>query len=1146
MSKALATKNVAAALLGFAMIASTFAFATPVNAQSSADLQAQINALLAQIAALQGGSQQTGGLKCTATFTLNLKVGSRGSEVMALQKFLNSVDGTQVAVSGAGSPGNETSYFGPATKAAVIKFQDKYAADILTPVGLSKGTGNWFASTRAKANALCASAPTTPTTPTTPVSGTLQVMAASQPANSLAPDNAARVPFTTFTLTNSSNAAVTVSGVTVQRTGLSDDLNFASVTLIDEMGLQLGIARILNSNHQATVGDNFVINPGQTKTLTVVGNMDDDNSTRSGQVVGLSVVGINASGTVSGSLPISGASHTINASLDIGTALLSRGSTDPNTADGLDKEAGTTGYTFASVKVQAGSAEDIRVSSIRWNQSGSADTADLANVVVIVDGVSYPTSVQGKYYIATFPSGVVIAKGLSKEFAVKADIVGGAGRTVAFEIYRTTDIAVMGMTYGYGITTTDGGSGVTTTSNPIFPDTAVGSVDITAGSFSAVSKSNVVPTGNVAEQVANTNLGAFTVDIKGEAVQVQTVKFGVQISGGVADAADITNVTLVNQNGVVLAGPVNGVADGFESTGDATGEGSFSFNAVTFPVGTTVVTVKGQLGSDFANTNTVQFTTNPTDWTSAVGQNTGNNVTFPNSLSQANVQTLQAASLVATNLSTPAPQSVVKGASDFIWTTAALDASSSGEDIRVTSISITDTTSADGGLPGDIDNVEIWANLTGGSANDSVVRNNGVADRFETKVSNTEQFTSAVASADETLVLALQSHITIPRNTSIEIAVVADLASNASGTVDTQTHTIDVESVTAAGLNTGVDSSDTSVAGVGQAMTITAGGAVTITVDSSSPVASLLLDIPTAQTVAVFRLAGSNVENFDVDSLVLTEDGDDQAASSYELWVGGVMKATAVNAGGTATFNLNNGTITIPQNGNVLVTVKAVINDIDGTQLANGGTIQPTIAAAGDLDVTGNSSSSTPTPTLTSGDPAIHTIYEAFPVVSFVTDPSIGTAITLSANQLVAKIGLTNSGTKDVTYQSGDTNLFSIQVQVVGDDALTDNQTVTLKDQDGTTLDTGVITSATGVTQIDFDMSSVGATVGTTIPAGQTKYFYVYADTSDLEDNGNVIQVWLDDTAADNTFGVNGTGAFAEGDAINKGDLFGPVLSRSI
>lgn len=173
-------------------------------------------------------------------------------------------------------------------------------------------------------------------------------------------------------------------------------------------------------------------------------------------------------------------------------------------------------------------------------------------------------------------------------------------------------------------------------------------------------------------------------------------------------------------------------------------------------------------------------------------------------------------------------------------------------------------------------------------------------------------------------------------------------------------------------------------------------------------------------------------------------------------------------------------------------------------------------------------------------------VYEAYPVVSFAPDTGgISTAINLGANQLIAKIAITNPGNKDVTFQSGDGNKFAVRIKTFGDDTNAGKEVVTLKDQDGTTLDTGTIKSGTGEDQIDFDMSLVNATIGTTIPAGQTKYFYIYADTSDLEDNGNQIQVWLDDTAADVTFGINGTGAYAVGDFVFRGDIFGPVLSRS-
>jgi len=56
------------------------------------------------------------------THSTTLKLGSRSTQVMALQQTLNMTD-CKVAASGAGSKGSETTYFGPATKAAVQCFQ---------------------------------------------------------------------------------------------------------------------------------------------------------------------------------------------------------------------------------------------------------------------------------------------------------------------------------------------------------------------------------------------------------------------------------------------------------------------------------------------------------------------------------------------------------------------------------------------------------------------------------------------------------------------------------------------------------------------------------------------------------------------------------------------------------------------------------------------------------------------------------------------------------------------------------------------------------------------------------------------------------------------------------------------------------------
>lgn len=160
-----------AAKLGAGVLTFAMVFALAGNVSAATLSQTQINAILDLLesfgasastisdvnAALNGQPTSGGsntGAACSFSFTRDLNVGATGADVMDLQKFLNG-QGFTIAASGAGSPGNESTYYGSLTAAAVSDFQEAYRADILTPVGLTSGTGYFGAGSRAKARMIC-------------------------------------------------------------------------------------------------------------------------------------------------------------------------------------------------------------------------------------------------------------------------------------------------------------------------------------------------------------------------------------------------------------------------------------------------------------------------------------------------------------------------------------------------------------------------------------------------------------------------------------------------------------------------------------------------------------------------------------------------------------------------------------------------------------------------------------------------------------------------------------------------------------------------------------------------------------------------------------------------------------------------------
>ncbi len=136
-----------------------FTFTASIEAEISADEQATIKKLLEEIDYLKneiakilaqrnnGSSNQNPAACLRINSNLYQGAGNK-NEVKCLQSFLKS--------QGAGiyPEALVTGYFGSLTRMAVARFQEKYASEILIPLGLEKGTGFVGVRTRAKINGI--------------------------------------------------------------------------------------------------------------------------------------------------------------------------------------------------------------------------------------------------------------------------------------------------------------------------------------------------------------------------------------------------------------------------------------------------------------------------------------------------------------------------------------------------------------------------------------------------------------------------------------------------------------------------------------------------------------------------------------------------------------------------------------------------------------------------------------------------------------------------------------------------------------------------------------------------------------------------------------------------------------------------------
>ncbi|HAQ05780.1 TPA: hypothetical protein DCP13_03235 [Candidatus Azambacteria bacterium] len=738
----------------------------------------------------------------------------------------------------------------------------------------------------------------------TPVASGLTVgLASDTPATGVVVQNAAKVGFTKVNFTASSEADVIVDSLTVKRIGPSNDTNFSELILVDAAtNKQLGAEKTLTSEHTVVFTDDFTVTKGTTRSIILAGNMAAALQASEQASLSLTSVVTKSSVPVVGTLPITGNYMTMNATLTIGTATIANGGLMPSDSN---QKVGTTAYIFASLKITS-ATEDIDLSSIRWYQNGTASDGDLKNLELVSDGVvvgSKVTDVTNKEAIFNFSPAIKISKGLSKEFSLRGDIISGSGRTIDWVIDKKTDITVKGKTYGYEI-------------NPTYPNATSpyynGDDETTIQTGSLTVSKGTLASLNVASGGTQQEIGKFKFNAQGERVIV--TKLAIYATSTVT-ITNLTNVTIYDSAGTVVGGPVDpSVYSGQTTQGRAT-----TTDTIIFPVGISEYTIKGNLNTSFTNNSTLQLgIVMPSGTITAKGETTNNSITAnPTSDITGDTATIKGGVLSISTSTTPAAQTVIAGTSNLTFANYVLDATNSGEDVRVTQLAAVIKTSANS-IQTDLVNAQLY---DGSTALQPVVQ------------------PSAVAATTATTTFTLTNPIVVAKGTSKTITLKADVSSSSTAN---RTFTYGCNGsacATATGVSTAVTVTPTVTNSDGQVMTIATTGTFTVSTDAANPASGLVYGGQTGVAVGELRLTASN-EDLDVTSLHFDRAAINTGSlinqiNKFYLYDGGTSVASASPTSSAAiTFTITAGNLRILKGSSgKKITVKADWNDI-GTSYA--------------------------------------------------------------------------------------------------------------------------------------------------------------------------------------------------------------------
>jgi len=675
---------------------------------------------------------------------------------------------------------------------------------------------------------------------------------------------------------------VEVDELVVTRGGLSSNSDVDVLSLFVE-GEQYGNNVSVNSDNTATFNLSntpIMVPDGGSATATVT--LSPSATAATGDIFQFSVegedhVGSDASSTT-GSFPLESGEMTASATA-IGTYTITNGPDNP-TAN-YNPESGDTDVRLLQWKITP-ATENQTLQSFTLTENGTAAASDYEALKVYNDTTgellceTETWNASGKFTCIPEET-ITIDKGESNNFSLKVDVKSGSGTTMSAKIKDggAYGVQLIGDDYGFITGTASAWAGTGTAQT------------IAAGALVVTLHPDTPATGNVAAGADDEVLVRYQVEAKGEDITV--TEWSNTAILGTAVSTELTNCTLSLEDGEGgldrKAGPVDATA---VAAADATHDDYIRFtDTFQIPVGMNTVSLACDLGSTMTTGDTIQIGFDDSNVEEDAGGNapdvaitakgfTTNDTVTPTPADAdvlGRVQSVKSGAVSAITMTTPPADTIIPGMTGVHLADLQIDATSSGEDVKISTILVTNTP-AGGASASDMSNIGIYTSYL--EEADCTGTNRFWSESLGLcRLDSINQATTTAVNTAETETYNLETPLEVKKGEAAIVKVYGDYKAGVGGAGET--HTFDWAATNCAvgtGASTGATVQDAACnTGAGQTMTYAANG-ILATTWGSNPTAN---DNAVAGTSMVhygdYKLVAAN-EDVILDTAMFTRISD--------------------------------------------------------------------------------------------------------------------------------------------------------------------------------------------------------------------------------------------------------------------------------